>query len=237
MACNNLNENQSHQLLRELISTLICIRLACPYIKGTSEDFPCWKSTECNRTWSIRIWCWRDLQGLLRKSEKKVQGNRTQIYTRLPFSPQRMCTNHAITHNNGDENKHTFDCGTSFPFKGPMAHVAQVRQPSFQWTIAMAVSVLQPLSTSDYSLPSRNIDEYQQEKMSSKLLITSPYASPEHHLDLSSVPETSQQLALALEILRPVTEEYPSQPYSTSFNWQEVVDRLPADFTGNLPQM
>ena len=73
--------------------------------------------------------------------------------------------------------------------------------------------------------------------MSSKLLITSPYPSPEHHLDLSSVPETSQQLALALEILRPVTEEYPSQPYSTSFNWQEVVDRLPADFTGNLPQM
>jgi hypothetical protein len=98
----------------------------------------------------------------------------------------------------------------------------------------MAVSVLQPLSTSDYSLPSLNIDEYQQEKMSSKLLITSPYPSPEHHLDLSSVPETSQQLALALEILRPVTEEYPSQPYSTSFNWQEVVDRLPADFTGTF---
>jgi hypothetical protein len=96
----------------------------------------------------------------------------------------------------------------------------------------MAVSVLQPLSTSDFLLPSRNLDEHQQENMSSKILVSSPYSSLEHHLDLSSVPETSQQLALALEILRPVTEEYPSQPYSTSFNWQEVVDLLPAAFTG-----
>lgn len=97
----------------------------------------------------------------------------------------------------------------------------------------MAVSILQPVSTSEYSPPSRNRDDYEAEKMtSSNILVSSPYSSSEHHLDLSSVPETSQQLALALEILRPVTEEYPSQPYSASFNWQEIVDRLPNDFTG-----
>jgi hypothetical protein len=109
-------------------------------------------------------------------------------------------------------------------------------QPCFQKLIrpvAMAVSILQPVSTSEYSLPSRNRDDYQAEKMtSSNILVSSPYSSSEHHLDLSSVSETSQQLALALEILHPVTEEYPSQPYSTSFNWQEIVDRLPNDFIG-----
>jgi hypothetical protein len=231
-ACNNLNEKQSHQLWENWYQHSSASDLHVPtskvhpktFLPGNPRNAAARDRSEFDVDVIFKDYC----------EKQKVRATRTQIYIRFPFAPQRMRTNHAITHNNGDDNKHTFDYGTSFPFKGPMAHVAQVRQPSFQWTVAMAISILQPLSTSDYSLPSRNIDEHQQEKMSSELLVTSPYPSPEHHLDLSSVPETSQQLALALEILRHVTEEYPSQPYSTSFNWQEVVDRLPADFTGTF---
>jgi hypothetical protein len=65
------------------------------------------------------------------------------------------------------------------------------------------------------------------------LLISSPYTTPEHHLELSSVPETSQQLALALQILRPIVKDYPTQSYSTSFNWQEIINLLPSNFTGS----
>jgi hypothetical protein len=75
---------------------------------------------------------------------------------------------------------------------------------------------------------------FEEKKMSntSQLFVSSPYTSWEHHLDLSSAPETSRQLALALLDLRPITKDYPSQPYSESFNWQEAIDRLPSDFSG-----
>ena len=69
-------------------------------------------------------------------------------------------------------------------------------------------------------------------KSNSELFVSSPYKGLEHHLDLTSVPETSKQLALALQKLRPVTDEYPSQPYSESFNWQEIMDSLPSEFSG-----
>jgi|SRR5271156_2716544 len=66
----------------------------------------------------------------------------------------------------------------------------------------------------------------------SELLVSSPYSGEEHHLDLSSVDERSRQIALALQNLRPTTNSYPSDPYSASFNWQEIVDLLPTDFEG-----
>jgi hypothetical protein len=70
----------------------------------------------------------------------------------------------------------------------------------------------------------------------SELLVSSPYSGEEHHLDLSTVDERSRQLALALQNLHPTTKNYPSDPYSTSFNWQQIVDHLPADFEGvSLP--
>jgi len=68
-----------------------------------------------------------------------------------------------------------------------------------------------------------------------EIVVSSPYLGDEHHLDLSSVPEPSQQLAKALSSLRPVTDDYPSQPYPTSFNWQEIIDQLPSDFAGTSP--
>src|SRR5579859_4848449 len=74
----------------------------------------------------------------------------------------------------------------------------------------------------------------QESAMPTQPFVSSPYLSDEHHLDLSSVTEASQQLAVALSSLRPVLDDYPSQPYSTSFNWQEIVDQLPSDFTGTI---
>ena len=69
-------------------------------------------------------------------------------------------------------------------------------------------------------------------KSDSGLFVSSPYNGSEHHLDLTSVPETSKQLALALHKLQAVTDEYPSQSYSKSFNWQEITNSLPPDFSG-----
>jgi hypothetical protein len=71
--------------------------------------------------------------------------------------------------------------------------------------------------------------------MAPEVVVSSPYLGDEHHLDLSSVPEPSQQLAKALSSLRPVTNDYPSQPYPTSFNWQEIINQLPSDFVGTSP--
>lgn len=67
------------------------------------------------------------------------------------------------------------------------------------------------------------------------LLVSSPYIGAEHHLDLTSVPKNSKQLAIALQTFRPLVENYPSEPYSESFNWQEVIDQLPLDFSGTNP--
>ena len=67
-----------------------------------------------------------------------------------------------------------------------------------------------------------------------ELLVSSPYDGFEHHLNLKSVSETSRQLALALQHLQPILEDYPSQSYVDSFNWQQVIDLLPSNFSGLL---
>jgi len=70
---------------------------------------------------------------------------------------------------------------------------------------------------------------------SDEILITSPYSGQEHHLDLTSVDESSKQLALALQSLKPTTNEYPTQDYAESFNWQEIINQLSPSFAGNQP--
>jgi hypothetical protein len=65
-----------------------------------------------------------------------------------------------------------------------------------------------------------------------EVLVSSPYAAREHHLDLTTVDESSRQLALALRAMKPITIEYTTKPYAESFNWQEIVDQLPPTFAG-----
>ena len=76
------------------------------------------------------------------------------------------------------------------------------------------------------------IGEITAKPTTAELFVSSPYPGSEHHLDLSSVPETSKQLAMALQQFHPVTEDYPTQSYVTSFNWQEVVGQLSPEFSG-----
>jgi hypothetical protein len=70
------------------------------------------------------------------------------------------------------------------------------------------------------------------ERSMSKYLVSSPYPGLRHHLEIDSVDETSRKLAVALQHLRPIKDDYPSAPYEDSFNWQQVVDLLPSDFAG-----
>lgn len=66
----------------------------------------------------------------------------------------------------------------------------------------------------------------------SELFVSSPYKGSEHHLDLKSVDETSRLLAVALQNLRPIANDYQTEPYSESFNWQEIINILPSNFQG-----
>jgi hypothetical protein len=63
---------------------------------------------------------------------------------------------------------------------------------------------------------------------SSQLLISSPYNTPGHHLDLTSPslhPE-SRLLALALTFLQPTSASYATSPYTSALNFERVVDFL-----------
>jgi hypothetical protein len=61
---------------------------------------------------------------------------------------------------------------------------------------------------------------------SSHLLIVSPYSSPPHLLNLSTVCPTNRLLAQALTILQPTTPSYATTPYLEAFNWPEVASTL-----------
>lgn len=58
------------------------------------------------------------------------------------------------------------------------------------------------------------------------LLVTSPYTSPEHLLDLRSLQTNQQLFARALTILRPVDEKYATRSYANAFNWPAVISYL-----------
>ncbi|GIK02788.1 hypothetical protein Aspvir_006849 [Aspergillus viridinutans] len=55
-----------------------------------------------------------------------------------------------------------------------------------------------------------------------QLLITSPYNSPLHLLNLQTLDTPNRLLAQALTTLRPVRADYATAPYADSFNWSSV---------------
>ena len=57
-------------------------------------------------------------------------------------------------------------------------------------------------------------------------LISSPYNSPPHLLDLTTLDKPNQLFAKALTILAPVRDDYATAPYIESFNWDTVFDFL-----------
>lgn len=58
------------------------------------------------------------------------------------------------------------------------------------------------------------------------LLITSPYNSPDHLLDLTTLDTPNQLLAKALTIFAPIRPDYATAPYLESFNWSAVFELL-----------
>ncbi|KAL2832105.1 hypothetical protein BDW59DRAFT_157567 [Aspergillus cavernicola] len=61
---------------------------------------------------------------------------------------------------------------------------------------------------------------------SDNTLITSPYTTPEHILNLSTLDKANQLLARALTTLAPIRPDYATAPYTESFNWDAVFSTL-----------
>lgn len=57
-------------------------------------------------------------------------------------------------------------------------------------------------------------------------IITSPYTTAEHLLDLSTLDAANQFLAQALTTLTPTRPDYATAPYVESFNWSSVFETL-----------
>ncbi|KAF1352882.1 hypothetical protein EJ07DRAFT_135512 [Lizonia empirigonia] len=57
-------------------------------------------------------------------------------------------------------------------------------------------------------------------------LISSPYNSPGHYLDLTLLPAPSRLLALALTALQPTRPDYATAPYPTSLNFPTILTLL-----------
>jgi hypothetical protein len=68
----------------------------------------------------------------------------------------------------------------------------------------------------------------------STLLISSPYNTPAHHLDLSTLPTPSLLFAKALTALAPTTPSYATEPYISALNFDHVLsvlrDLVPANY-------
>ncbi|PLB43861.1 hypothetical protein P170DRAFT_368985 [Aspergillus steynii IBT 23096] len=85
---------------------------------------------------------------------------------------------------------------------------------------AAAALQLQYPSTSTSTTP------IQQSLPSSTHLIASPYNSPPHLLDLTTLDTPNRLLALALSILKPVRDDYATAPYADALNWPAVFSFL-----------
>ena len=59
-----------------------------------------------------------------------------------------------------------------------------------------------------------------------RFLISSPYISPSHLLDLDTISTPNQLMAKALTLLKATRDDYATAPYEDSFNWSEVLDEL-----------
>jgi hypothetical protein len=57
-------------------------------------------------------------------------------------------------------------------------------------------------------------------------LISSPYNTPDHYLDLSTLPPPSRLFALALTALQPTHPAYATEPYTSSLNFPAVLSIL-----------
>ncbi|KAL5341813.1 hypothetical protein BJX70DRAFT_395542 [Aspergillus crustosus] len=60
----------------------------------------------------------------------------------------------------------------------------------------------------------------------SNLIISSPYTTPDHLLDLSTLDTQSRLFAQALTHLTPIRPDYAIAPYTESFNWATVFETL-----------
>jgi hypothetical protein len=74
---------------------------------------------------------------------------------------------------------------------------------------------------SQSALVSKTLED-EPSKAQSNLLITSPYTTREHLLDLSTLDTPNRLLAQALTTLTPVRPDYATAPYTDSFNWASV---------------
>jgi hypothetical protein len=54
-------------------------------------------------------------------------------------------------------------------------------------------------------------------------VISSPYNDPDHLLDLDTLSLQDKILTLALTTMRPILEEYATEDYELSFNWNEIL--------------
>jgi hypothetical protein len=61
---------------------------------------------------------------------------------------------------------------------------------------------------------------------SSSHLVSAPYNSPDHHLDLRTLSPAESLLARALTVLRPIRTDYAIADYLQSFNWDDVLATL-----------
>jgi len=74
--------------------------------------------------------------------------------------------------------------------------------------------------------PSSTEDDDWTVLLTQDLLIASPYNHPSHLLDLSTLETPYQLFAKALTAFKPIQPDYATASYSSSFNWQAVVELL-----------
>ncbi|TIA16624.1 hypothetical protein D6C81_05887 [Aureobasidium pullulans] len=97
--------------------------------------------------------------------------------------------------------------------------------------MAAAVEVINPTDSGDLSKHSavssvEEVDSSDESTESNSLLVVSPYTTAQHLLDLNRYDTASQLFAKALTILRPTRDDYATTEYTSTFNFQEVVDTL-----------
>ncbi|KAK0741951.1 hypothetical protein B0T21DRAFT_282302 [Apiosordaria backusii] len=63
---------------------------------------------------------------------------------------------------------------------------------------------------------------------SDRYLVVSPYVEQEHLLDLQTLDDENQLLALALTQMKCLRDDYATAPYLETFNWPDIIDTLRA---------
>ncbi|KAL6239793.1 hypothetical protein BDW75DRAFT_236054 [Aspergillus navahoensis] len=101
----------------------------------------------------------------------------------------------------------------------PQAQLGATPEPS---TIPTAVGGPTGLYHETHSTPVSSCPENIPGKAGGSLLVTSPYTTREHLLDLSTLETPNRLLAQALTTLTPVRPDYATAPYTESFNWTSV---------------